>query len=158
LSLNEPGQQLATESVIYLSIDPGKSNGVCGYDADYALLFMITVKSSEMIMFLQQFKNLKKCILEGFTLFPNKAKEQVYSDMETPRVIGRVESWATIVGVELIKQAPSIKPTGYKWIGEKPLPKSNPKNHSLDAHVHFMYWAIKGGHIDARSLVKDRPK
>jgi hypothetical protein len=142
--------------VKYLSIDPGKSNGICGYDVKYYLMFMLTLPADNITKFLHQFDKVDICILEDYKLFPNKAQQQVYSDMETSRVIGRVETWAELKDVKLIKQPSSIKPTGYAWIGEKPLPKSNPSNHSLDAHVHFIYWAVKNGKMDARKLL-NRP-
>ena len=140
--------------VQYLGIDPGKANGVCGYNAKFYLQFMFTIKSDDMVKFLAAFKKVKKCIMENYKLFPNKAKDQYYSDMETPRVIGRVEAWAETNGVELITQPPTIKSTGYKWIGQKPLPKSNPWNHPMDAHVHLMYWAIKNKYIHPSELLK----
>ena len=140
--------------VEYLSSDPGKANGVCGYDAKYYLVFMLTIQADDMVMFLEQFKKVKKFIVEDYLLYPNKAKDQTYSDMETPRVIGRIESWAERHKVEVIKQGAHIKSTGYAWIGEKPLPKSNKKNHELDAHVHFMYWAVRTGKINAVDLLK----
>lgn len=141
--------------VIYLGIDPGKANGVCGYDARHYVVFMCTVNSLDMIHFLAMFKKVEKCIIEDYLLYPNKANQQVYSDMETSRVIGRVESWAELHHVEVIKQGASIKATGYKWIGKKALPKSNPLNHELDAHVHFMHWAIKHGKINAADLLRN---
>lgn len=141
--------------VIYLGIDPGKSNGVCGYDARHYVVFMCTVNSLDMIHFLAMFKKVEKCIIEDYLLYPDKAKQQVYSDMETSRVIGRVESWAELHHVEVIKQGASIKATGYKWIGKKALPKSNPLNHELDAHVHFMHWAIKHGKVNAADLLRN---
>lgn len=140
----------------YLAIDPGKSNGVCGYDAKYYWQFMFIVPAVDMIQFLQIFKKVKVCIVEGFQLYPNKAKDQIYSDMETPRVIGRIETWAELNNVDLVKQQASIKPTGYAWIGEKPLPKSNPNNHAMDAHVHFMYWAVKTSRINPADLLRRR--
>lgn len=151
--LNEAVNALANP-VNYLAIDPGTSNGVCGYDVKLYPMFMMTVSADDMVMFLHQFNLVKKCILESYHIFPNKAKDHIYSDLETPRVIGRVESWAEIKKVDLIKQPSSIKPTGYKWIGKKPLPKSNPRNHSLDAHVHFMYWAVRANKIPLEDLIK----
>lgn len=139
--------------VTYLSIDPGKSNGCCGYDERHHLMFMITIQADDMVKFLHQFDKVQKCILEDFMLYPDKTKQQVYSDMETSRVIGRVETWAELKNIDLIKQPARIKPTGYLWTGKKPLPKSNPKNHELDAHIHFMYWAVKNGRIKAEDLL-----
>jgi hypothetical protein len=146
----------AENPVEYLAIDPGKTNGVCGYDTKYYLQFMLTIDADDMIRFLQQFNFIKKCIYEGYMVYPNKMKEHVYTDLQTSRVIGRIESWGELKQIELIKQPASIKSTGYKWIDEKPLPKSNKKNHCLDAHVHFMYWAVKHGLINAADLLRRR--
>lgn len=140
--------------VVYLSIDPGKANGICGYDTKYYLMFMLTVQADDMVMFLDQFKQLKLCVIEDFKLYPNKTKEQIYSDMETSRVIGRAESWARHKDIALIKQPAHIKTTGYKWLGEKPLPKSNKRNHQMDAHVHFTYWGVTTGRILLEDILR----
>lgn len=139
--------------VEYLAIDPGKSNGICGYDAKLYMVFMLTISSTDMVRCLHQFEKVQYCIVEDFKLYPNKARSQSYSNMETSRVIGRIEAWAELKDVKLIKQPATIKETGYKWIGQKPLPKSDKKNHQVDAHVHFMYWVIKSGRFDASNLV-----
>lgn len=139
--------------VKYLAIDPGKANGVCGYDARYYLVFMLTIAADDMVLFMKQFEKVDKCIMEGYKLYPNKMHEQIYSDMETPRVIGRVESWSTIRNVELIMQPATVKETGYKWLGEKPLPKSNKRNHQMDAHVHFTYWGVRTQRISLEDIL-----
>lgn len=142
--------------VLYLGIDPGKDNGVCGYDAKFYLQFMFTINADDMTMFLHAFKNIKTCVIEDYLLYPNKAGDQIYSSMETSRVIGRVEAWAEHNNVELIKQGASIKKTGYLWIGKKPPSKSDPRRHEMDGHIHFMYWAIKSGRVPAESLLLKR--
>ncbi len=141
--------------VKYLGIDPGKANGVCGYDAKLYLVFMLTIPANDMIKFLYCFDLVEVCVVEDFLLYPNKSKYQAYSDMETSRVIGRIESWSQDKEVKLIKQKATIKEIGYKWLGKKPLPKSNPRNHEADANVHFMYWAISSGLYKAENLVKE---
>lgn len=140
--------------VVYLSCDPGKASGICGYDKDYTIMFMLTIHADDVLMFINQFEKLKKFIVEGYRIFPNKAKEHIYSDLLTPRVIGRIESWCELNIIDLIRQPPNFKATGYKWIGQKPLPKSNPRNHSMDAHVHFIYWAVCTGRIKLEDLLK----
>ena len=140
--------------ITYLAVDPGKSNGVCTYNSDYQLMAMLTIRSDDINFFIHQFEHIITCVVENFSLFPNKAKEQVYSDMETSRVIGRLESWAEIKKIQLVKQSPTIKPTAYLWLGKKPLPKSNPRNHLMDAHAHFTYWAVKTGRIKGETLLK----
>lgn len=140
--------------VKYLSIDPGKSNGICGYDAKCYTMFMLTIQADDMTMFLHQFDNVKVCVVEDFKLYPGKMKSQIYSDMETSRVIGRIETWAETHEVELVKQLAAVKPNAYAWIGEKALPKSNKKNHVMDAHAHFMYYAITRQLIPPNSFMK----
>ncbi len=147
----------AQNPIKYLGIDPGNKNGVCGYDAKYYLQFMWTVLDTDMDNFLAQFENVDTCVIEKFMLYPTKAKAQHYSEMRTSKVIGKVESWSNRNKVELIQQPATIKTTGYAWIGAKPLPKSNPHNHEWDAHVHFMYWAVSKGKIDATTLLKQKP-
>lgn len=145
-----------TNPVMYLAIDPGKFNGVCGYDTKGYLQFMYVVAANDISLFLRIFQNIKTCVIESFLLFPNKAQKQIYSDMETSRVIGRVEDWAKIEEIKLVKQPPTIKVTGYKWVGKKPPPKSSNQNDPMDAHVHFIYWAVRNGVISAASLLGDR--
>lgn len=140
--------------VVYLGIDPGKANGVCGYDENFYIQFMWTIPSDDMTLFLNTFKHIKKCVVERYKLYPNKAKQQTYSDMETSRIIGRIEYWAESNQIDLIMQGANIKNTGYAWLGLKALPKSDPRNHEFDAHVHFMYWAIRNGHVNLRDLIK----
>lgn len=141
--------------VIYLSCDPGKNNGLCGYDERYRVVFMYNILEEDLMRVLECFHKINTFVIEDFTLYPHKAQHQVYSDMLTSRVIGRVEDWARRNAVNLVKQGAKIKETGYKWIGKKPLPKSNSMNHPLDAHVHFMYWAIKNGKISAASVINN---
>lgn len=138
----------------YLAVDPGKSNGTCGYDSEYQLQFMLIVGSDHMTRFLQQFQHIRRCIVEDYKVYPNKALDHIYSDLETSRVIGRIESWAETKAVDLIKQNASIKTTAYKWLGRKPLPKSNPLNHAMDAHAHFTYWGVRKGVIKLEDLLK----
>jgi hypothetical protein len=140
--------------VKYLGIDPGKSNGICGYDDKFYPQFMLTVLADDMVMFMHQFKKVETCVIENYILYPNKSKEQRYSDMQTSRVIGRVEHWAEVRKVNLVKQPAAVKASGYAFIGKKPLPKSDKRNHELDAHVHLMYWAVSKGKIDAKTLLR----
>ncbi len=141
--------------VKYLAIDPGKANGICGYDEQYKLLMMWTVKEQDMLTFLRQFKKVDKCIIENFLLYSHKAQQQVSSDMLTSRVIGRVENWAEVNDIDLIKQNASVKPLGYKYLGKQPLPKSNRLNHAMDAHAHFIYWGVRMRKINVRDLLNN---
>jgi hypothetical protein len=142
--------------VRYLAIDPGKSNGICGYDGDCKIMMMWTVMEENVLDFLNQFDNLERCIIEDFLLYSNKAFEQVGSNMLTSRVIGRVEGWAARKDIPLTKQKAAIKPTGYRFIGKKPLHKQHRLHHALDAHVHFIYWAVGKGLVKAGDLLNNK--
>ena len=143
--------------VKYLAIDPGKFCGVCGYDDKFYLQFMYVVRSIDIVQFIYSFDHINTCVIEDYRLFPNKAMKQVYSTMETTRVLGRVEGWAEVNNITLVQQPSKIKPTGYAWIGEKPPTKSSNQNDTMDAHVHFMYWAVLNKKIKAEQLFKNKP-
>lgn len=142
-------------TVKYLSIDPGESNGVCCYDENCKLLYLWTVKEEDILIFLNEFNHLNTCIIEDFILYSHKAYQQVGSNMLTSRVIGRTEGWAARKEVHLVKQKAAIKPTGYKFLGRKPLNKKHPMNHALDAHVHFTYWAVQQRKIDLADVLRN---
>ncbi len=142
--------------IFYLSIDPGKSNGITGYDAKCYLQFMWTIHEADLVEFLECFKRTSLTVIESYRVYSHKATQHVNSDLITSRVIGRVEHWAESNGITLMPQAASVKTTGYKWAGKKPLPKSNPMNHALDAHVHFIYFAVKRGLLNAADLLKKK--
>lgn len=140
--------------VVYLGIDPGKHNGICGYDARCYLQFMYTIEEDDLAEFLDCFEKLETIVIESFKLYPNKAQKQIYSDMVASRMIGAVNNWAKLKKVPVAEQGSSIKETAYKWLGKKALPKSNPLNHQFDAHAHFIYWAICNEKMKASDLIK----
>lgn len=143
--------------VAILAIDPGKSNGVCAYSNLGELLFMATVAEKDMPFLLNCLRKVHTCIVEDFLLYPNKSKAQAYSTMNTSRVIGVIEGWAAINQITLKKQKATVKNTAYKWAGLKPLSKSNPLNHALDAHIHFIYWAITTHFLSIDTLITKAP-
>lgn len=140
--------------IVYISIDPGESNGVCGYNAKGNLLFMTTIKHEDLLKFLRIFKKIIRCITEDYRIYEHKANQHVNSRVLTLRVIGRIEDWCELNDIHLTLQPATIKATGYMWIGKKPLPKSNPANHKWDANVHFVYWAVRNGIIRAADLLR----
>lgn len=141
--------------VKFLAIDPGTSNGVCLYDARYYLVSMMTVHAEDLDEFIEQFEQLDTIICEDYKVYRHKANAHVFSDLQTPRAIGGIESFCRRKKVKLVKQLASNKPTGYAFLGKKPLPKSDPKNHQMDAHVHFIFWAVKNNLIDIKTLLRN---
>ena len=147
--VNEP-----INPVKFLGIDPGKANGIVLYDGAFRLVYMMTVHADDMVRFLSQFKFVHTVIIEDYRLYPNKAHKQIYSDMETSRVIGRIEAWAeTQGGIRVIKQGSNILDNAFMWLGQKPPGKSNPRRHIMCANAHFVFWAVKQGHIKVSDLL-----
>ncbi len=142
------------EPITYIAIDPGNSNGVCGYNSKGHLLFMTTINEKELLTFLRVFQKITTCVTEDYRIRYDKMRQHVGSDVLTLRVIGRIEDWCEVANIVLIKQMPTVKATGYLWLGKRPLPKTNPANHKWDAHVHFIYWAVRKGLIKAADLLR----
>jgi hypothetical protein len=92
-------------------------------------------------------------VVEDYKVYPQKAQQHVYSDLVTPRVIGRIEAWADMRQVKLVKQGAHLKNIGYKYLGKKPFAKSNKLNHAMDAHAHFTYWAVGNNIIKPEALL-----
>lgn len=156
--MSDKESNVVPTEIYYLSIDPGKHNGCCGYDYDFNLVFMITIKADDIVDFLARddLKTVRVCIVEDYKVYPNKARQHIYSNLETSRVIGRVETWCKLSNIKLIKQMAHIKATGYMYLGKKPLPKSNPRNHEFDAHAHAVYWGVVNGKLSPRQLLQDK--
>lgn len=141
--------------VKYLSIDPGESSGICGYDERCHLVMpMWTISDRDVVKFINTFKYVTTCICESYRVYNGKQNAHVYSDLKTTRVIGRIEYWTEINKIKLVMQPAKDKATGYKFQGIKPPPKSNPANHEMDANSHFMYFAVRNGLINAADLIK----
>lgn len=139
--------------VKYVAIDPGKFNGIAMYDEKFYLQALHVVNAADMVAFLNAFKKLDMVVCESYRIFAGKEMQHRYSDMETVRVIGRVESYCEMRDVKLVKQMSSIKPTGYAWIGKKP-PRNKNDQDPMDAHVHMMYWAVMHKKVNAHDLLR----
>jgi hypothetical protein len=142
------------DPITYIAIDPGNSNGVCGYNSKGHLMFMTTINEKDLLKFLKVFQKIILCVTENYLIYEHKLQHHRGSDVLTLRVIGRIENWCELSNIQLVKQLAAIKNTGYLWLGKKPLPKSNPANHKWDAHVHFIYWAVRKGLIKAADLLR----
>lgn len=142
--------------VKYLGIDPGESNGLAAYDESAKLIWMKTVGLSRLTDFLSkkvEFATGAFFIIEDYMVYPNKAQQHIYSNLATPRAIGRLEAFAEERGIKIVKQKAAIKSIGYKYIGKKPPTHSDPTSHVQDANVHAVYWLVNNGIIDPRSLI-----
>lgn len=85
-------------------------------------------------------------IYESWRLFPDKAREQIGSEMQTSQMIGIIRYLAWINDVELVRQDPAIKKTANKVArGEfadliAREPKTHDDAHNVDAVRHLYYW------------------
>lgn len=78
-------------------------------------------------------------IVEDFLL--QKERNQRWTRLETPQVIGAIKLRAHQLGVPVVMQQPSIKPVAFKWM-ETEKPKGHAP-HYLDAVAHGNYYLIK---------------
>lgn len=145
----------------YLAIDPGETNGAAVYNSKGGLQALLTIKIDELTEMLQKIRRsckddpLERIIVEEYRVYPHKAKDHVYSKLNTTRAIGRIESFAEICSIPVSFQGASLKTTGYRYLGKKPKPKSDPGNHAMDAHAHGTYWLVNNGIIDPARLLED---
>lgn len=139
------------EPVVYLALDPGDNTGWCTFDANgeivnQGLCSNLDGRESLYNLLQEMHKEvrLKLVICENYALFPWKSKEQSWSDLNTPRVIGVIEYWCYLTKIELELQPPNIKMIAYRWAGLTPA-KNKKMSHSLDAYVHGIYYLQKNG-------------
>lgn len=129
----------------YLAIDPGKATGWCKFDDEGEIVWMGTVDFDNIYEWLKSFEvdPPKIIVIEEYRLNKGpqfKHIEHSNSKIETVQVIGMVKQWAKTVGAEVIEQARDKRIVGYKYWGEKSLPKSNRLNHAYDATAHGIYY------------------
>lgn len=127
----------------YLAIDPGKTSGWATFDEAGNGITMGQASTEELIKLLQE-TTAKVLITEDYRLFPWKAKEQIWSKLDTVRLIGMIQLWCYLHNLQLFLQDPNIKSIGYMWAGI-PKAKSHKNSHERDAYVHGVYYLQKAG-------------
>lgn len=127
----------------YLCLDPGKTTGWATFEESGAGITMGQVNTEELIEMLKV-TSAKVIITEDYRLFPWKAKEQIWSKMDTVRIIGMIQLWCYLHNLQLILQDSNIKSIGYMWAGLKKA-GSHKNSHERDAYVHGVYYLQKAG-------------
>lgn len=129
----------------YLALDPGVHTGWATWDKSGLFKDMGTTHSEEDLHdLLDAFpKTIEVVIIEDFTLWRHKARQQAGSKMPAPKAIAQVETFARQWGSKIVKQDSDIKPIAEKWTGQstKGLPKI--QTHVIDAFNHGEYYLIK---------------
>ncbi len=128
-----------------ISIDPGGTTGWAQFElSDGGVVNFDEVKGKEQFFDWLTEQNPKIIVCEDFHLFPNKAQAQIWSDMETVRIIGAIEYFCRINKIEFVLQKPNVKSIAYMWAGIK-VPKNHAATHKTDAYVHGVYYLQKNG-------------
>jgi hypothetical protein len=135
----------------YLAVDPGLKTGWATWDEAGDVLSMGKTNSyDELHKLLAGFNvGIKVVIIEDFTLFKHKAKEQTGSKMPAPKAIGQVETFARLWGARIEKQPSSIKPIAERMTGKHTkdyktgrLLMAKEMTHMWDAYNHGEYYLI----------------
>jgi hypothetical protein len=138
----------------YVAVDPGKANGLAGFDDKGHVKWLQVVQLDQLSDFLDKLpETVTTCICEDFRLYPNMAHKQGYSPMDATRGIGVVMKWCQLRGIKLVMQMPSVKSTGFMFLGKKE-PKRSAVSHSVVAHAHGVYWLVTNGILDPKELLK----
>ena len=129
------------------AFDPGETTGWSvfnrlGQQSDYGQ----AKGRDELYKVLETIGPVPHVVIEDYTLYQHKAIQQSGSKLEAVRVIGAIESWATINKSRITRQPASIKAIAQMWSGVKPK-GAHSKNHHVDAFNHGYYYLQKEGFI-----------
>ena len=132
-----------------LGIDPGKTTGlaviIVNPETKKARIDHAGVSMDvSAIEYYDLLKAADFIIVEDFKVRPNKAKTGSFdwSQMETPKIIGSLQTLAALIGKKVILQQPTVKPMGYGF-AHMTYVKGKPGTHFQDAAAHAMYYAVK---------------
>jgi hypothetical protein len=132
-----------------LGIDPGKTTGLAVILIDpETKKARIDHAGVSMDLTAIEYKDLLDAadyiIVEDFKVRPGKAKSGSFdwSPMETPKIIGSIQTLAALIGKKVVLQQPTIKPMGYGFANMNYV-KGKPGTHFQDAAAHAMYFAVK---------------
>lgn len=127
----------------YLALDPGKTTGWATFAQDGSGLTMGQVNVMDLIKMMDN-TPARVIITEDYHLFPWKKNEQVWSRLDTVRLIGMIQYWCFKTNRQLILQDPNIKTIAYMWAGLKKA-GLHKNSHERDAYVHGVYYLQKQG-------------
>jgi hypothetical protein len=132
-----------------LGIDPGKTTGLA------VIIIDLETKKARIdhagvsmditaIEYRDLIENADVIVVEDFKVRPNKAKGGSFdwSPMETPKVIGSIQTLAALIEKKVVLQQPTVKPMGYGFANMKYV-KGKPGTHIQDAAAHAMYYAVR---------------
>lgn len=128
----------------YVAFDPGDTSGWATFDRDGNLTGMgqfstaeFTEKISDLID-----SSLEAVICEDYVLFKHKAMAQTNSrgrNLNTAKMVGKIELLADLKGVKFVKQEASRYPIGAMW-GGFDIPSNHAISHQYCASAHGIYY------------------
>jgi hypothetical protein len=146
----------------YLFVDPGESTGWCKFDDSGKVISIGTTRSfAELCNWIsveltpETAKELQRCVVEEFMLFPWKSQAQLWSEFETVQVIGAIRAQCNLLRIPWEKAPSRNKNMGFMYMGTTEPPHSNPANHQIVAMAHGVFWLQRAG---IRTPQQDRQK
>lgn len=130
-----------------LGVDPGKHSGVAMLEIKNKRA-KLTEAYVELNVGSEKFRSLIEqatyVVVEDFKVRPGKARQGAFDwdQMETPKIIGKIELLADELGKKIILQQPSVKPVGYGYAGMKYVPGKSGM-HVFDAAAHALFYLVK---------------
>lgn len=129
-----------------LGLDPGLATGYSiwrdGRPAEHGDVRGMANFDDWLADFVENFGKPDVIVVENFTLFRWKAVQQSGSDMPASKIIGKVELWARMLRIPVVKQSASILPIAQKWSQVK-MPSDHNKSHHISAFNHVVYYLVK---------------
>lgn len=133
---------------IILGIDPGKSTGLAMITIDDMKKPRLTEARVSYDVSAIEYNDWLKLadyiVVEDFKVRPGKARQGSFdwSSMETPKIIGSIQTLAKLLGKTVTLQQPTIKPMGYGFAHLNYV-KGKQGTHIQDAAAHAMYFAVR---------------
>lgn len=147
--------EMSDKPIRMLSVDPGEEhNGVCAW-IGAEVSWVTEMKPYDFLDSLWRWAQpgylgeygFDVLVIEDFRLYPNRAVEQGYSQMGTPKVIGAAEWIMRSLRREqdVILQGASIKKATYAQLQARGVKLRGQNDHMRDAEVHGYYFIRSGG-------------
>jgi len=132
-----------------LGIDPGKTTGLAMIEINPEtkkprLIEARACMDVSGIEYNDWLKEADHIVVEDFKVRPQKAERGSFnwSQMETPKIIGSIQTLAKLLGKTIVLQQPSVKPMGYGY-AHMVYVKGKQGTHIQDAAAHAMFFAVK---------------
>lgn len=131
-----------------LAIDPGKDTGwaafLDGLPAKFDIIRGLDAFDDFLSNYVHTYGMPDLVVYESYLLFKHKAVQQSGSKMEASQVIGKIEFWAKMLRIPVVKQPSSILPIAVKWSKLK-MPSDHKNSHHISAYNHGWYYLVSNG-------------